>query len=100
MSTPTTFAHIVAANVTALRKERGLTVSAAALLCGVSPRTWAYFEAPGELSGASIGGNLDRIAAAFEVPLERLLAMPVEKGPRVKRGSQTAKNNRRFVRRS
>lgn len=77
MSQPANFASIVAANVTALRKERGLTVSAAAQLVGVSPRTWAYFEKPCDSSpGASIGSNIDRICAAFQVPLADLLTIP------------------------
>lgn len=96
---PTNFASIVAANVTALRKERGLTVAAAAQLAGVSPRTWAYFEKPcqSRIQGASIGSNIDRICAAFEVPLERLLAIP---GRREKETAHAAKSVRRFIRKS
>lgn len=66
-----TFASIVSANLLALREERGLSYAQAAKLCGVSQRTWYYWER--EPRGQSLGGAIDGIAEAFDVPVARLL---------------------------
>lgn len=92
------FASLVAKNLKALRAERGLTALEAATLCEVSERTWYYYEFGHETStGAAVGGSLDKIAAAFKVPLSRLLQ--VRQG-RQRETKSDAKRTRRFARKS
>jgi len=99
---PLRFVHIVARNLTELREQRGLTKSQAAELCKVSHRTWYYWESDIEHgTGASVGGSLDTIAAAFGVPVTRLLQMPKPaRAPRKRETAGDAKRTRRFVRKS
>ncbi len=81
-------AHALGENVKKLRETRGLTQRQMAAIAGLPRATWSHLESGGANPTLSV---LDRVATAFQVTLEELVATPRGDARRYPKGSLPVK---------
>jgi len=81
-------AHALGENVKKLRETRGLTQRQMAAIAGLPRATWSHLESGSANPTLSV---LDRVATAFQVTLEELVATPRGDARRYPKGSLPVK---------